>query len=129
MMKGDEEPEMTIGAIIFVVAIGFVLLIVFMGLADYDTAITSNQETMAAISEAHRAMECMKAGAAFAAEPDITESNIESCNIIDYQVCIRDIESGKSWMDCDMVNPDHTTYLAIKYDGKINMVRLYVKKT
>ncbi len=129
MMKGDEEPEMVIGAIIFVMAIGFVFLIVFMVMTDYSTAMAANQDVIAAIGDAHRAVACLGNGDAAVQGSEITQKTLDSCGIKDYRVCVKDMDdASKKWLDCNMSSIDHTVYFALETGGAIHMGRLDVRK-
>ncbi len=129
MMKGDEEPEMVIGAIIFVLAIGFVLLIVLMVMTDYSSVMASNQDAIATISDAHRAVACLRDGKSAVQDSIITQKTLDSCGIEDYAVCVKDLDNpGVSWLDCRMSSIDHTVYFALETGGAIHMGRLDVKK-
>ena len=124
-MKGEEEAEMTIGAIIFVVSLAIIYGVIFMRFMDYSTAMKESQDKIAAVNEAHRALSCLK-GSAFVLESAPAQDKLDSCGIT-YDVCVKDLENGKTWLKCGMREPDHGIYFPIKDNGAIHMGELDVK--
>lgn len=129
-MKGDEEPEMVIGSIMFVLALGFIFVIIFLRLTDYSAVLASGQDTITAISESHRAVACLEKVSSPVDFNKITQKTLDDCNVNDYQVCITDMEKPETkWpADCEITNPDHTMYITLKAGDAIHMGRLNVKK-
>jgi hypothetical protein len=130
-MKGDEEPEMVIGAILFVLAFGFTLLIIFTRLTNYNTALISNQDTIAAISEAHMAAACLERASSPIDFSKITQKTLDDCSFRGYDICITNEENtAKTWpADCSITNPGHTIYVVVKSGEATFMGRLDVKKS
>jgi hypothetical protein len=129
-MKGDEEPEMTIGMIVLVVGLCFVFFILFSSMTDFGTVVTTSQDTISTIGESHRAIACLGG-----ADQVVTEAKLESaqatldgCHLSNYDFCIRDLQTKKTWLDCDIVNPGHTIYFQLKAGDEVHIGRMDVKK-
>ncbi len=125
MMKGDEEPEMVIGTIIFVCSILFIFGIMFLRFSDFSVFVRTSQDSMAAINEAHMAVACLAEGNDLATET-ITKEKLDSCRK-DYSLCVKDMETKEMWFVCPD-NPDHVLYLPIESGNSIHMGELDVKK-
>jgi len=126
-MKGDEEPEMMIGALVFVIGFALVIVIIFTKFSDFSSVLKTSQDAITAIDEAHKAVACLKGSSDFIDEAAITKAMLDSCGVT-YNVYVRVIEiPAKDWLS-KISNPDHTVYAPVRVDGQVHMGEVDVKK-
>ena len=126
MMKGDEEPEMTIGTIIFVAGLLFVFGIVFLRFTEFNALIKTDLDQIESVNMAHLAKKCFTTDGVVQ-EPLLTMSRKQDCKIKG-KICVIDIESGKQWLECSNVDkPMHKIHAPLlTSDGNIHMGEISV---
>jgi len=128
MMKGDEEPEMTLGTILFVVALIFVFGIVLVRFTEYSAVIKNDAVQIEMVNMAHIAKSCFEAKSGMIPVNDISLAGKDGCGI-GVHVCIRDIETGDEWLECDKVDdPVHEIHSPLLTSGgQVHMGELSVQ--
>jgi len=126
-LKGEEIMENAIGGGIFTFGVFFVMLIVFTGFANVSTAVNINQDALASVYEAHRAMACLAGPDGVVYDYEIQQSKLDAC-VIGYFVQVRDLEDpSKQWLD-KIQFPDHAVYVTIRSGDSMYMGEIDVKK-
>jgi hypothetical protein len=127
-MKGDEEPEMMMAIMIFVIGIAMVVFIIFTNFTDYTASIRTDQSELKASYEIHRIAACLQGKIDLSASGlKKTEAEIGNCKG-DYEVCVSDVVSGVQTSACSGKQAwDRKIYITAQYSGFVNMISVSIK--
>ena len=126
-MKGDEEPEMAIGTLLFVGGILVIFAIIFARYTQYDAIVKTNSESIEMVNFAHYSKECFSTDG-YLRDDLMTKQHKAECNLHVY-VCIKDLETGDMWLDCSETDhPGHTIHAPLVRGDEIHMGEISVQE-
>jgi hypothetical protein len=122
-LKGSEEPEMMLGAILFVIGIAALAYVIFGQLTSYSTAVRTDQDVMASIARAHTAAACLEA-IDFSQDYVTTGKGVMKCG--SSLKCVKDITTGKIMWGCTSSETMRNSYFPMKFGDSVHMGNLGV---
>lgn len=126
MMKGSEEAEVAMGAVVLVIAFGMVFGTMVMKFTDYSAVTTTGQNEMTAIAEAHRSVHCLQM-LYFSAE-QLSDAGVLARCASSHDICVRDLETGRRSGGCGGRGEwSHTIYFTLRSGNDIHMGGLSVR--
>ena len=125
IMKGEEDPEMAIGSIIFVISVAFLVFIVLGRYTDFSAVITTSNDEISSMAMAHTIAACLE-GKIDASFGSSTEKAISECGR-GLDMCVFDLDNGEKSGSCEGKKQwKQTVYFNIPSAGGLDMGGLNV---
>lgn len=129
MLKGMGEPEMALGIMIFVGGLLFAFGIIFVKFSYVSATVNSNDDQLYLVNTLHEAKACFSNNGDHMQPGLITSSSKAGCGLDDVYICVRDIATGESWLDCTRIErPQIKIYATLSSASGIHIGEISAKK-